>query len=465
LPSEATQTVVQSTVHSDVLPLRPGAPTFIDLFAGCGGLSLGLMLAGWDGLFAVEHELNAFSTLRANLIDGKPSRPRYRWPAWLKQEPVDIETFVHRHERDLKSLRGQVDLIAGGPPCQGFSFAGRRRPNDQRNHLIEHYLRVVSLVQPTFLLVENVEGIAIKFGKNRLRRRGVKADAYSHAARIRRQLGDAGYHVQAGVVRGADVGVPQRRPRYIMLGVLAEHVNQKGWSKDPFACLGEMRLDFLASKDLPLDGPVGVGEALSDLETAGRPLIPCGDSKGFLEATYAGPRTVYQRLMRDGMASEAPNSMRLAQHREQTLRRFRLALEHSRKGVTLTTAERHALGMMNKHQFKILDPELPAHTLTTLPDDLLHYSEPRILTVREYARLQSFPDYYSFHGKYTTGGELRAKEAPRYTQVGNAVPPLMAEVLGWLLLSFHTERASATAGAVDSSAADSDRQTRQAAIA
>lgn len=72
----------------------------------------------------------------------------------------------------------------------------------------------------------------------------------------------------------------------------------------------------------------------------------------------------------------------------------------------------------------------PAPTLTTLPDDILHYSDPRILTVRECARLQSFPDWFTFHGKYTTGGELRKVECPRYTQVGNAVPPLLARAVG-----------------------------------
>jgi DNA (cytosine-5)-methyltransferase 1 len=136
--------------------------------------------------------------------------------------------------------------------------------------------------------------------------------------------------------------------------------------------------------------------------------------------------------------------MRLARHREETLRRFRLALDQSRKGVTLTNAERYALGIMNKHSFAILHENMPSHTLTTLPDDLLHYSEPRILTVREYARLQSFPDTFSFHGNYTTGGKRRTTEAPRYTQVGNAVAPLMAELLGWLLHAINAECAAAS---------------------
>ena len=83
-----------------------------------------------------------------------------------------------------------------------------------------------------------------------------------------------------------------------------------------------------------------------------------------------------------------------------------------------------------KHRVHWLDPNLPAPTITTLPDDFIHYSEPRILTVRECARLQSFPDWFRFLGNYTSGGDRRAKECPRFTQVGNAVPPRLAEFLG-----------------------------------
>ena len=82
---------------------------------------------------------------------------------------------------------------------------------------------------------------------------------------------------------------------------------------------------------------------------------------------------------------------------------------------------------------RLIDPKKPCPTLTTLPDDYIHYSEPRVLTVREYARLQSFPDGYVFLAKYTTGGNLRATDVPRYTQIGNAIPPLFMEQAGYVL--------------------------------
>jgi DNA (cytosine-5)-methyltransferase 1 len=101
---------------------------------------------------------------------------------------------------------------------------------------------------------------------------------------------------------------------------------------------------------------------------------------------------------------------------------------------------------MKKHSFVILHPRQPSHTLTTLPDDILHYSENRILTVREFARLQSFPDWFAFQGNYTTGGKRRTHECPRYTQVGNAVAPFLAEVLGMALAELKNilPRASST---------------------
>jgi DNA (cytosine-5)-methyltransferase 1 len=109
-----------------------------------------------------------------------------------------------------------------------------------------------------------------------------------------------------------------------------------------------------------------------------------------------------------------------------------------RKGVQLSRGDREKF-KLGKISITPLAPDKPAKTLTTLPDDLLHYSEPRIPTVREQARLQSFPDWFEFKGKFTTGGNRRARECPRYTQVGNAVPPLLAEVTGKAILEIYKE--------------------------
>jgi DNA (cytosine-5)-methyltransferase 1 len=168
------------------------------------------------------------------------------------------------------------------------------------------------------------------------------------------------------------------------------------------------------------------------LETDGRALVDCADSVGFKQIAYSAPRTVYQRLLHGSLNGTAPNSLRLAKHRDEIRERFAEILKTCRRGVQLSKKDRERLGI-SKHCTVPLDPSKPSHTLTTLPDDILHYSEPRILNVREYARLQSFPDWFEFKGKYTTGGDRRVRECPRYTQVGNAVPPFLAECLGKLL--------------------------------
>ncbi|WP_281033010.1 DNA cytosine methyltransferase [Mesorhizobium sp. M4B.F.Ca.ET.058.02.1.1] len=102
-------------------------PVFIDAFAGCGGLSLGLLRSGWQGMFAIEKDAFAFSTLKANLVD-PGARVRYDWPAWLEQQPWTIESLVEAHGEKLAALRGKVDLLAGGRPARDFQVpvAGAR---------------------------------------------------------------------------------------------------------------------------------------------------------------------------------------------------------------------------------------------------------------------------------------------------------------------------------------------------
>jgi len=111
-------------------------------------------------------------------------------------------------------------------------------------------------------------------------------------------------------------------------------------------------------------------------------------------------------------------------------------------GVRMNEENRAKFGL-KKHRIYPMSAWEPAPTITTLPDDVLHYSEPRILTVRESARLQSFPDWFRFRGKFTTGGAMRTKECPRYTQVGNAVPPLLAEAVGLAVVATLAEAADA----------------------
>lgn len=410
-----------------------GSPTtFIDLFAGGGGLSLGLMLAGWKGLFAVEQDALAFGTLRFNLLEAAGSCPyKYDWPSWLEKDSIEISHFIGRHGKDITKLKGRLDLLAGGPPCQGFSLAGRRKSNDPRNRLFRHYVELVELLQPPFLLLENVKGISVAFRKKAKGGSRHKRARKPFSECIKKNLQDAGYEVFTRLIRATEIGVPQFRPRYIMLAIrrdlLKSHPNF-----DPFHDFERRRRAFLEAKRLPLNRAVTVRQAISDLQTEGKRLVDCVDALSCRQIKYSHPRTNYQRLLHGELNGTTPNSLRLANHRDKTRKRFQQIISTCRHGIQLCEKDRKRFGL-KKHCTVPLDANKPSHTLTTLPDDLLHYAEPRILTVREYARLQSFPDWYEFKGKYATGGEKRLRECPRYTQAGNAVPPFLSEFIGLLL--------------------------------
>jgi DNA (cytosine-5)-methyltransferase 1 len=420
-----------------------GSLTFTDLFAGCGGLSLGLTMAGWNGLFGIEFREDAFRTYNANLVDGP--RIKMAWPNWLERRPWCVSDLLEAHREELQALRGRIDLVCGGPPCQGFSFSGKRNPRDPRNRLYLRYIEFVSIVQPRVLLLENVPGFSVPHGaKARAQRDGYrKGRARKSGAEQLRQSLEHTYTVDDCLISAADFGVPQIRDRYFAVGVRKDIVRHlpDGWACE--LAYG-VREHLLSKRGLGFRH-VTTREALRDLEIHDyhrcvvdyMPDESCRSKSGFLQLRYRAPRSPnrYIRAMRTGMNGHAPNSLRLARHAPEIERRFQRILDSFPSGRRLNESERHRLGL-RKLRIVPLDATRPAHTLTTLPDDLLHYAEPRILTVREYARLQSFPDWFEFHGKYTTGGDRRAVECPRYTQIGNAVPPLVAEAWGLALSAF-----------------------------
>lgn len=420
------------TTHANIVShsLRKVTMRFIDVFSGCGGLSLGLVKAGWHGIFAVEKTSDAFASFYHNLI----LTDHFTWPSWLPCSPLDITTLHDEYKQDLLKLRGEVTLLAGGPPCQGFSYAGRRNPNDPRNMLSKYYLKMVDLLRPRFLLMENVQGFTKKFGTSK---------KPPQAEIVRSQLNKIGYSVYQHIIVSSDAGVPQPRRRFVLIGIKngdpAEQILKGG---SPFDLFYENLKSFRKKKGLATTGEISVRMAIEDLETTGKRLIPCKDSSisGFKQIEYIQPlnKSSYIELMREGMNEQAPDSLRLAKHTIEVQTRFSKILETCQPGKTITPADKERLSM-KKHTLTPLAANKLAPTVTTLPDDIIHYSEPRILTVRETARLQSFPDWFSFKGAYTTGGKDRKLKCPRYTQVGNAVPPLLAEALGEVLLKLALE--------------------------
>ena len=389
-------------------------PIVIDIFAGCGGLSLGLYHAGWNGLFAIEKNRMAFETLRHNLIIKKK---HFSWPEWLPIAHHDIDEVIDNHREKLRSLRGKVDLVAGGPPCQGFSTAGKREESDERNQLIHSYVKFVELVKPSMIFFENVQGFAMGFKKGE-----TIGKPYSHV--VLKGLKKLGYtDVRGKLVDFSEFGIPQRRKRFIIVGTL------DGKADRYFELLRDKRTKFLFKKGLRTK--VYVGTAISDLERV-HGEKPSPDSKGFMAGVYAPPKNNFQRFLRKSYRGKNPDSHRFVNHTKETVRIFKKVLKKADTGKKINVEERAKLGL-KKRNTVLLGRNLRSPTLMSIPDDYIHYSEPRILTVREYARIQSFPDWYEFREAYTTGGKRRIEQVPRYTQIGNAIPPLFGEHTGIVL--------------------------------
>ncbi|MCB1176204.1 MAG: DNA cytosine methyltransferase [Leptospiraceae bacterium] len=384
---------------------------YIDIFAGCGGLSLGFFNAGWKGVFAVEKNIDAFSTLKFNLIDNKN---HFEWPSWLPQKEHDINELTKNYQDELNLLKGKVDLVAGGPPCQGFSLAGRRNLGDTRNELVDSYIKFVELIEPKAVFFENVKGFTHTFNPG-----SKKEKKFSHY--VIEELKRLGYNVYPDLINVAELGLPQRRHRFILIGFKNKNIKPEIF----FKRLKENKSKFLKLKNL--DDSPSLEEAISDLNTEhGKEVSP--DTKTFFSGKYGKPDSKFQAFLRNGYSSKhkLPDSHRIPNHSKFVVNKFSYILKNCEKNKIIS--EDLKIKFNTKKRTTIpLEGKTQSPTITSLPDDYIHYKEPRTLTVRECARIQSFPDWFEFKGKYTTGGKARKQEVPRYTQVGNAIPPLFAE--------------------------------------
>jgi DNA (cytosine-5)-methyltransferase 1 len=392
-------------------------PTYIDLFAGCGGLSLGLHNAGWKGLFAIEKSPDAFETLEHNLIKKKK---HFDWPEWLAPKNHDINEVLENHAENLIGLRGKIDLVAGGPPCQGFSMAGRRVENDSRNDLINSYVKFIDYVRPKLIFFENVRGFTLGFKNN-----DTKGRAYS--IHVVQKLESLGYTVKGRLIDFSNYGIPQKRTRFILVGIqnefLAENptINKNTF----FEQIDQNKEEFLKRNGLSINPTLE--HAISDLLQKNGEVD--SETNNFKQGIYGEVTSEYQKYARKyKRKTSAVDSHRFARHTAGIETRFKIALKEN-----LTSAAYRARFQLKKSSTKILQANKPTPTITTLPDDYIHYCEPRIMTVREYARIQSFPDFFEFKGKYTTGGKRRTQEVPRYSQIGNAIPPIFGHQAGLVL--------------------------------
>ena len=388
--------------------------TMIDLFAGAGGLSEGLTEAGFHSLFASEIIPVYAQTYKLN----HPS---------ANVMTADIRSLDANKIRDeLNIARGELDLIAGGPPCQGFSInAPIRSTLDQRNHLFKEYLRFVDAFAPKAILIENVPGLV-----------SFEHGATLHA--ILNALADLGYGADVRILGAAYYGVPQMRWRTIILGL-------RGKDLPPFAFPepvyhAPIRPNFTTTFDghslvkLPKASAsanfVTVAEAIGDL-----PPLKSGEQGAAVKEYYTEPSCDFQRRARRGspgvMNHEAPKLSRINMQR----------LRYISPGGNWTDIPNDLLpkGMQRARKsdhtkrYGRVMPDGLASTILTKCDPhwgaYFHYSQDRSFTVREAARIQSFPDHFIFAGNLQE----------QFAQVGNAVPPLLAEAVGVAIKSILQE--------------------------
>lgn len=454
---------------------------FVDLFAGCGGLSLGMERAGGELVAAVEKSDMAARTFFHNFV--ADASDGHSWERYLKldlpqqlQRKVLVSELAHvlAHDELMSSFRGQdLDAVVGGPPCQGFSLAGRRLKEDIRNRLAWEYLEFIEVVQPKAVVIENVVGMSQSFVRG-------EESSFSQLKRALECTG-TGYVVQAVRVNAVHYGAPQTRPRLMLIALREDIASQIGvrataeiWKSD-FADRVLDVPDLAPAPTTPSTEAFSIRDAISDLNGWGADVR--GRNRDYLSALRQAEAVVRQG--RTGRLIQPPNQTP-RRHTSRVITRFSFYRMLHRNGVdqrllsrmsSVDPEGRKAMAKLvlsgidlpvklecagrptdlltidsldelvdlalrlvtRKHSQKVLSADEPSRTVVTLPDDYIHPMESRIFTVRELARFQGFPDTFEFMGNETTGAHRRRLEVPQYTQVGNAVSPWQSYAVGRLL--------------------------------
>ena len=360
----------------------------VELFCGAGGMATGFEDAGVEVLFANDIDENSVNTYRANR-DGDTVVEQGN----IRELTADhIKEAVSEEIEDGAEKLDSLDFIVGGPPCEGFSLAGDRDPDDPRNDLFEHYLRIVDGLRPKVLVMENVKGIlSMEDG-------AVKQE-------LLQQIDSMGYSIdEHWLLNAAEFGVPQKRERVFFVA-----------TRDDFCSDGVPEPE--PANDL--DDAVTVWDAISDL-----PSLDNGEEKN----EYEGPwRTEYQKEMRGDVDSRDPELThhKATSHQKSTRMRFLLTPPGGEPWDFPDEYEEHRPNSYYSSRHNKLDPTEPSFTVTSHAlDEMVHYEDPRIMSVREVARIQSFPDRYVFKGRRSIPHHV--DDESQYEQIGNSVPPKLA---------------------------------------
>jgi len=382
----------------------------MDLFAGAGGLSYGFEQAGLDITLAIEKDAWAVDTYRAN----------------HKNKNILEVDIAQLEDHFFQDYLGQIDIVMGGPPCQGFSIAAsnRRKKDDMRNTLYKQFLRVVHIVQPKIVLIENVKEII----NYRL------PDGTKIIDDIKAFFDKEGYTYDCAILNCRNYGIPQDRRRFFFIAINSQFLTKKIDLKKLMESFSAPEISFI--------------DATSDLPAVKAREFP----ENHVMAYSQDPINAFQKRMR-GICTELHNHIPM-QHTEKTVQRFEFLLSQSGRqlpedlmprvrshGDKISTA-------LYSQNHRIIDGSKVSPTITaSFYSSFIHPSQPRNITVREAARLQTFPDTFIFMGKKTTlSKKLLAKKGiyeelhlDQFNQVGNAVPPLMAKHLAELCIELLKE--------------------------
>lgn len=332
----------------------------LDLFCGAGGLSYGFESAGYDILLGIDNDAKALETFELNHKGSKSICG-------------DITQITYEEHIKLLLDGKQIDVIIGGPPCQGMSLSGPRKFDDPRNKLYLSYIRLVKEIQPKAFVIENVPGLVGLFG-------GQIKDS------IIEKFTEMGYHIEYKILCAADYGVPQSRKRVVFVGTKVGEFEYPAINPNVVTC-------SMALSDLPaLEDELG--EEVSEY------AIP--------------PQNNYQQLMRK--RSDVVLNHVAASHSDKVKKIIALVPD----GGNYKNLPEEYRESRNFHvAWTRFASNKPAPTIDTGHRHHFHYKYNRVPTVRECARLQSFPDDFKFLGNKTQ----------QFRQVGNAVPPLMAQAI------------------------------------
>ena len=429
-------------------------PYAVDLFCGAGGCSEGLIQAGFHILFSSDISDMVEVTYRhrheqLGLIQGENT--------WF--ERADIRNLTGTEIREcisrLTIFQGKaipdIDLVIGGPSCQGFSRAGRRDKADPRNMLFGEYVRVISEIRPKYIVFENVEGFVDMqfFGY-----RGITGIEYPDGSVtpniLRSELAEIGYEtLEPRILNAADYGVPQRRNRIIFMGyrkgLTAPQYPEPTVAPENYVTLQDAIGDLIVDKDVrkktnislssyqiesingrtpdiygnPIKANQKTNTELSkqtDVVTERFELFDEGETGSCLK----------KRILEQGIDITGKNALiklcaeKFAMSASEVISLFKEAK---------ATPEQVEVLLTKKNIRQRWAANQPSATIVTIADDYISPWENRTFSVREMARCQSFDDSFEFLGKRTTGGLKRRVEVPQYTQVGNAVPPLLARAV------------------------------------